>query len=91
MYEMTAKINKKFFEAKKDSLGAVMESSVNCYTCHNGKSHPEISLRANRPRPAGQGGPGGQQRGPGGNGGPGTPGGVNGGPGTTTPPADKKS
>ena len=60
MYEMAAKINKKYFKAKKDSLGAVMESSVNCYTCHHGVAHVEISLRANRPRPAGAGFPGGQ-------------------------------
>ncbi|MGZ3755024.1 MAG: c-type cytochrome [Mucilaginibacter sp.] len=66
MYEMTAKINKKFFKAKKDTLGATMESSVNCYTCHHGVAHVEISLMANRPRPArpngpppGQGGQGG--------------------------------
>ncbi len=52
MFVMAAKINKKYFDAKKDSLGMVMESSVNCYTCHHGVSHPEISLMANRPRPA---------------------------------------
>ena len=69
MYEMTAKINRKFFKAKKDSLGATMESSVNCYTCHHGVAHIEISLMANRPRPVRPNGPsgqGGQQRGPGG-------------------------
>lgn len=41
MFEMTAKINKKYFEAKKDSLGMVMATGVNCITCHNGKPHPE--------------------------------------------------
>jgi hypothetical protein len=93
MYQMAAKINKKYFKAEKDSLGAVMESSVNCYTCHHGVAHVEISLRANRPRPTGQGGgPGGQrgQGGPGGApGGSGPQGATNGGPGTP-PTADKK-
>jgi hypothetical protein len=87
MYLMAAKINKKYFDAKKDSLGAVMESSINCYTCHHGVSHPEISLRANRPRPTGQGGPGGQRGSGGANGGT-PPTGTNGG---TPPPMDKKS
>lgn len=41
MYEMTAKINKKYFKGTKDSLGMMMESGVACITCHNGKSHPE--------------------------------------------------
>ncbi len=93
MYQMAAKINSKYFKAKKDTLGAVMESSVNCYSCHHGVSHPEISLMADRPRPprngqGGQGAPGGQ---PGQNG-QGTPGGQGGqrGPGgqgsNTTPP-----
>ena len=76
MYEMTAKINKKFFKAKKDTLGATMESSVNCYTCHHGVAHVEISLMANRPRPARPNGP------PPGQGGQG---GAN--PQQTTPPA----
>lgn len=44
MFVMASKINKKFFKAKKDSLGMVVESSVNCNTCHHGVSHPEISL-----------------------------------------------
>ncbi len=41
MYEMTAKINKKYFKAEKDSLGMVMASGVACITCHHGVSHPE--------------------------------------------------
>lgn len=41
MFKMTAKINSKYFEAKKDSLGMMMESGVACVTCHNGKAHPE--------------------------------------------------
>jgi len=99
MYQMAAKINSKYFKAKKDTLGAVMESSVNCYSCHHGVSHPEISLVENRPRPprngqGGQGAPGGQpgqpgQNGQGGQGGqPGQrgPGGQGGQGQTTTPP-----
>ncbi|QQL50638.1 c-type cytochrome [Mucilaginibacter ginkgonis] len=42
MFKMTAEINKKYFKAEKDSLGMIMESGVNCYTCHNGKAHPEV-------------------------------------------------
>ena len=53
MFQMTSKINKKFFKAEKDSLGMVMESSVNCYTCHRGHEHPEIKV------PERQHGPGG--------------------------------
>jgi hypothetical protein len=53
MFQMTAKINKKFFKAEKDSLGMVMESSVACVTCHHGTAHPEIKL------PERQRGPGG--------------------------------
>jgi len=44
MFLMTAKINKKFFKAEKDSLGMVMESSVNCNTCHHGNAHPEVKI-----------------------------------------------
>jgi hypothetical protein len=53
MFLMTAKINKKFFKAEKDSLGMVMESSVTCNTCHRGSAHPEAKL------PERQRGPGG--------------------------------
>ncbi len=42
MYTMTAGLNKKYFEAKKDSLGMILEAGVNCYTCHNGQAHPEV-------------------------------------------------
>ncbi|MDB5112388.1 MAG: c-type cytochrome [Mucilaginibacter sp.] len=62
MFLMAAKINKKYFKAKKDSLGMIMESSVNCNTCHHGVSHPEVSLASNGPQKGpvgpGQGGPG---------------------------------
>ena len=44
MFTMTSKINKKFFKAEKDTLGMVMESSVNCNTCHHGTAHPEIKI-----------------------------------------------
>ncbi len=53
MYLMAAKINKKFFKAEKDSLGMVIESSVNCNTCHHGTAHPEVKM------PERQRGPGG--------------------------------
>jgi len=93
MYQMAAKINSKYFKAKKDTLGAVMESSVNCYSCHHGVSHPEISLMENRPRPprngpGGQGAPGGQpgQNGQGGQSGQTGQKGPGGQSGTTTPP-----
>ncbi|OOQ60887.1 c-type cytochrome [Mucilaginibacter pedocola] len=42
MFKMTAALNKKYFGAKKDSLGMVMQTGVNCNTCHRGTSHPEI-------------------------------------------------
>jgi hypothetical protein len=44
MYKMTAKINKKFFKAEKDSLGMVMSTGVNCNTCHRGTAHPEVKI-----------------------------------------------
>jgi hypothetical protein len=40
MYKMTAKINAKFFEGKKDSLGMVM-GDIKCQTCHRGSPHPD--------------------------------------------------
>ena len=53
MYKMMGKINQKFFEAKKDSLGMVETSGVNCYTCHRGNSHPETKLPEMKPGPGG--------------------------------------
>jgi Photosynthetic reaction centre cytochrome C subunit len=55
MYLMASKINKKYFNAQKDSLGMMMESSVNCYTCHRGSAHPEVKLpeRQHGPGPGG--------------------------------------
>ncbi len=44
MFKMMNKINQKYFEAKKDSLGMVMESGINCNTCHHGVSHPEVKI-----------------------------------------------
>jgi len=44
MFEMMGKINEKYFEAKKDSTGMIETSGVNCYTCHRGNSHPEVTL-----------------------------------------------
>lgn len=57
MYKMTQGINKKYFHAKKDSTNRVMESSINCYSCHRGVSHPEVIRASELPRnppPAGQ-------------------------------------
>jgi hypothetical protein len=70
MYKMMGKINQKYFEAKKDSLGMVEEAGVNCYTCHRGNSHPETKLPEMKPGPGSPppGGPGGPP--PGGPGGP---------------------
>lgn len=53
MFEMMNKINKKYFEAKKDSTGMIAHSGVNCYSCHRGNSHPEVTLPPRR----GPGGP----------------------------------
>src|ERR1700754_478667 len=35
MFLMAAKINRKFFDTKKDSLGMAIEN-ISCYTCHHG-------------------------------------------------------
>jgi len=59
MYLMMNKINKKFFEAKKDSLGMMMTTGVNCNTCHRGTAHPEVKV------PEEHHGPGGPPPGPG--------------------------
>jgi hypothetical protein len=53
MLRMEQKINKKFFKAGKDSLGMVMETGINCNTCHHGNAHPELKV------PERQHGPGG--------------------------------
>ncbi|MBS1532539.1 MAG: c-type cytochrome [Bacteroidetes bacterium] len=63
MYLMMARINKKFFQAKKDSLGMMMTTGVNCNTCHHGQSHPEVKIPEEHhgpggPPPAGPGAPG---------------------------------
>jgi hypothetical protein len=46
MYKMMNKINQKYFHAKKDSLGMIMQSGVNCNTCHRGTAHPEVVIPA---------------------------------------------
>jgi hypothetical protein len=77
MYKMMNKINQKYFEADKDSLGMVKHTGINCYTCHRGDSHPEIKV------PEGKRGPGGPPPGgtpPGGSPGGPPPGGGPGGP-----------
>lgn len=53
MFLMTAKINKKYFQAKKDTLGMVMASAVNCNTCHHGTAHPEIKIPEEHRSPGG--------------------------------------
>ncbi|MFI5158296.1 MAG: c-type cytochrome [Sphingobacteriales bacterium] len=58
MFQMTAKINKKFFQAGKDTLGMVIYTGVNCNTCHHGTAHPELKLPEQRRGPGGSGGPG---------------------------------
>jgi len=74
MFKMMNKINSKYFQAKKDSLGMVMKSGINCYTCHRGESHPEVKLpEMKRPGP-GAGGPGGPPPGGAGAPPPGAPG-----------------
>ena len=40
MFKMTAKINSKYFEGKKDSIGLVM-GDIKCLTCHRGNPHPD--------------------------------------------------
>lgn len=40
MYKMAAKINNKYFEGKKDSLGMVV-GDIKCITCHRGNPHPD--------------------------------------------------
>jgi hypothetical protein len=56
MYVMEGKINKKYFGAKKDSLGMVAHTGINCNTCHKGNAHPKVVLAA---AAGGQGGFGG--------------------------------
>ena len=46
MFKMMNKINQKYFHAKKDSLGMIMQSGVNCNTCHRGTAHPEVVIPA---------------------------------------------
>ena len=55
MFVMEGKINKKYFGAKKDSLGMMAHTGINCNTCHKGNAHPKVVLAAAQ----GQGGPGG--------------------------------
>lgn len=69
MYKMMDKINQKYFHAKKDSLGMILQTGVNCNTCHHGTAHPEIVVPEGKgpggPPPPGGVPPGGQP-GPGG-------------------------
>ncbi len=78
MFEMESQINKKFFGSEKDSLGLYKITGVNCFTCHAGKSHPEVKV------PEEHHGPGGPPPGGPPPGAPGTP--PPGAPGTPPPP-----
>jgi len=44
MFKMMNKINHKFFEATKDSIGMMARTGINCYTCHRGSPHPELKI-----------------------------------------------
>ena len=81
MFEMESQINKKFFGSEKDSLGLYKITGVNCFTCHAGKSHPEVRVPEEHHGPGGPppGGPGAPPPGA-----PGTP--PPGAPGTPPPP-----
>lgn len=58
MYKMMNKINQKYFEAQKDSLGMMKATGVNCNTCHRGVSHPEPKVpEAMKKGPDGPGSP----------------------------------
>jgi hypothetical protein len=72
MFKMMNKINQKYFEAKKDSLGMMAHTGINCYSCHRGVNHPKVTMPEEKRGPGGPGGPGGPQ-GPGGPGGQGGP------------------
>jgi cytochrome c553 len=80
MMTMTAKINKKYFKEDKDDKdsdhGAMM-AAVGCYTCHNGKAHPDATAPARN-------GNGGERRAPGT-----PPAGGSATPPPTTPPGQK--
>jgi len=60
MFLMTEKINKKYFQAPKDSLGLIVATGVNCNTCHRGTAHPELKIPEEHHGPGGPppGGPG---------------------------------
>jgi len=60
MVTMASKINSKYFDTKKDSIGMMSLTSVSCNTCHRGATKPEVALAAQAPR---GGGPGGQGQG----------------------------
>lgn len=60
MFRMTADINKKYFNAGKDSTGMIMEMGINCNMCHKGNAHPEVKApeevrRSPRPQSTPQG------------------------------------
>ncbi len=56
MFLMTAKINKKFFRAQRDTLGIIAYTGINCNTCHHGIAHPELKMSEAHKGPGGPGG-----------------------------------
>ena len=50
MYKMMNKVNKKYFEEDDDHKNVNRIPEVSCYTCHNGKEHPENVPPAPKPR-----------------------------------------
>ena len=59
MFKMMNKINQKYFEAKKDSIGMMAHTGINCYTCHRGSHEPKVMMPPEENRgPGGPGGPG---------------------------------
>lgn len=52
MFKMMNKFNKNYFDAKKDSIGMIMQTGINCNSCHNGVSHPIVTVPERRRRQA---------------------------------------
>lgn len=50
MFKMTAKINRKYFKAKKDSLGMMVQTGVACITCHHGAAKPTGGMLTATPK-----------------------------------------
>jgi len=50
MYKMMNKINSKYFKEDNDDKNSNRIPEVSCFTCHNGKEHPENVAPAPKPR-----------------------------------------